>query len=111
MPSRARPNPLAIARILVQDRMTALQSPLALRRAAIAAARNMTATASLDKSLILIKMDTSALESNVPREVEVELAEGRLRRKKESKLLNISLSSWKMGELDNMPEVEDEACN
>lgn len=107
-PSRAHPIPLAIAIILVQDRMTALQSPLAFLSAAIAAAKKTRATASLDKSRILIKIDTRALDSNVPNDVDVEVLEGLLRRRKESSLLNISFNSWKTGELDNRPDVEDD---
>lgn len=93
-PSRAHPIPLAMAIILVQDRMTALQSPLAFLRAAIAAAKKTTATASLDRSLILINIETRALDSNVPRDVEeVFEADDRLRCKKDNSLLNINFNS------------------
>ena len=107
-PSRAHPIPLAIAIILAQDRMTALQSPLAFLNAAIAAAKKTSATASLDKSRMLINIDTRALDSNVPSEVEVEVFEGLLRRRNESSLLNINFNNWKTGEFDNIPDVDDD---
>lgn len=73
--------------------MIALQSPLAFLNAATAAARKMTATASRDKSRMLTSIETSALESSVPSEAEVEVDEGLRRCRKESSLLNTSFKS------------------
>lgn len=108
-PSRAKPIPLAIAKILVQDLMTALQSPLAFLNAATAAARNMTATASRDRSRMLTSIETSALESSVPRDADAEVDEGLRKCRKENSLLKTSLSSWKTGELEN--KVDEEDCS
>lgn len=85
--------PLAIAKILVQDLMTALQSPLAFLSAATAAARKMTATPSRERSRMLTSIDTSALESSIPREADVDVEEGLRKCRKDSNLLKTSLNS------------------
>ena len=99
-----------MARILVQARMTALQSPLEFLMAATAAARKITATASLLRSRMLTSIDTRARERREVRDIdEVEVEDDLRILKKDKSLLNTTLSNCKTGEFANKLDEEVEA--